>query len=230
LSSEWGIQMWSVLENDMPDLLRGALTTTALAVTGGAVALVTALLLGILLTSRHSLLRWSARCWVEVFRGVSALVLLFVCFYVLPRFGWPLSSFQAATLGLGLNIGAYGADIVKGAIESVPKGQVEASVALNMPTWMAMWRIILPQALVMMLPSLATNQVILLKATALASLIAVSELTANANRLALVDGNRNNLYLTILVIYFALSLTFSSAFRFVEKRMARRLHVRRASA
>ncbi|GAW49612.1 MULTISPECIES: amino acid ABC transporter permease [unclassified Nocardioides] len=222
--------MWSVLENNMPDLLRGALTTTALAVTGGAVALATALLLGILLTSRHRLLRWPARCWVEIFRGVSALVLLFVCFYVLPLFGWPLSSFQAATLGLGLNIGAYGADIVKGAIESVPKGQMEASVALNMPTWMAMWRIILPQALVMMLPSLATNQVILLKATALTSLIAVSELTANANRLALVDGNRNNLYLTILVIYFALSLTFSSAFRFVEKRMARRLHVRRASA
>jgi polar amino acid transport system permease protein len=186
--------------------------------------------LGICLTSRHRLLRWAARCWVELFRGVSALVLLFFCFYVLPLFGVSLTAFQAATLGLGINIGAYGADVVRGAIESVPKGQSEAAVALGMRPSLAVRRIILPQAVVMMLPSLATLQVILLKATALASLIAVTELTAAANRIALVDGHRDTLYLSILVIYFVISYGFSGMFRFTEKRLARHLHVYKASA
>ncbi|GAA2130503.1 amino acid ABC transporter permease [Nocardioides bigeumensis] len=222
--------MWAVLEAYAPDLARGALTTIVLALSGGAVALATALPLGICLTSRHRGVRWAARCWVELFRGVSALVLLFFCFYVLPLFAIPLTAFQAATIGLGVNIGAYGADVVRGAIESVPKGQMEASVALSMPPGMALRRIILPQALVMMLPSLATLQVILLKATALASLIAVTELTAEANRIALVDGHRDTLYLMILLIYFALSFIFSGMFRVAESHLSRRLHVHRVNA
>jgi polar amino acid transport system permease protein len=222
--------MWSDLEAYAPDLARGAWMTVVLALSGGAVALATALPLGICLTSRHRLLRWAARCWVELFRGVSALVLLFFCFYVLPLFGVSLTAFQAATLGLGINIGAYGADVVRGAIESVPRGQSEAAVALGMRPSLAVRRIILPQAVVMMLPSLATLQVILLKATALASLIAVTELTAAANRIALVDGHRDTLYLSILVIYFVISYGFSGMFRFTEKRLARHLHVYKASA
>ncbi|BCW86439.1 glutamine ABC transporter permease (plasmid) [Arthrobacter sp. NicSoilE8] len=222
--------MWTVLENYLPHLIRGTLTTITLALAGGAIAVATALPLGILLTSRNRMVRWIARCWVELFRGVSALILLFVCYYVLPLFGWPLSPFQAAALGLGVNIGAYGADAVRGAIESVPKGQREASIALSMSPRLTMWRIIFPQACVMILPSLGTLQVILLKGTALASLIAVTELTAEANQIALVVGNRDNLYLTILVIYFGISLLFSSAYRLSERRLSRRLHVRKVGA
>jgi polar amino acid transport system permease protein len=222
--------MWSDLEAYAPDLARGAWMTAVLALSGGAVAVATALPLGICLTSHHRPLRWAARCWVELFRGVSALVLLFFIFYVLPLFGVSMTAFQAATLGLGINIGAYGADVVRGAIQSVPKGQSEAAVALSMGPGLAMRRIILPQAVVMMLPSLATLQVILLKATALASLIAVTELTAAANRIALVDGHRDTLYLSILVIYFVMAYGFSGMFRLTEKRLSRRLHVYKVSA
>jgi polar amino acid transport system permease protein len=150
---------------------------------------------------------------------------LFFCFYVLPLMHVSLSSFEAAALGLGINIGAYGADVVRGAVDAVDKGQAEAALALNMRPSLTMRRIILPQAIVMALPSLASLQVILLKATALASLIAVTDLTAQANRIALVDGHRNGLYLTILIVYFVLAYIFSGLFRIFELRLSRRLHV-----
>jgi polar amino acid transport system permease protein len=216
--------MLSVIENYAPELARAALTTIILALTGGAVALATALPLGLALRSRIPAIRWAARSWVELFRGVSALVLLFFCFYVLPLLGVPLTSFQAATLGLGLNIGAYGADVVKGAIDAVDKGQSEAALALSMSSGLTMRRIILPQAVVMMLPSLATLQIILLKATALASLVAVTELTAQANQIGLIDGHRGGLYMVILVIYFVLAYLLSGVFRLLELRLSKRLH------
>jgi polar amino acid transport system permease protein len=222
--------MWDVLVEYGPSLGPAALTTLGLALEGGAVALATALPLGILLTSRHWAIRLLARCWVEVFRGVSTLVALFIFFYVLPLVGIPLPSFQAAALAIGLTIGAYGADVVRGAIESVPPGQSEASMALGMSRLLAMRRIVFPQAFVLMLPSLSSLQVLLLKATALASLVAVTDLTAEANRIALVHGHRNELYLMILVVYFAMAMLFSGSFRILEKRLSRRLHIRKVTA
>ncbi len=218
--------MLDVLWAHLPELADAAVQTTVLAVTGGAVALATAFPLGLALRSPFRLLRWACRVWVETFRGVSALVLLFFCFYVLPLMGLPLTPFQAATLGLGLNIGAYGAEVVRGAVDSVDKGQSEAALALGMSRALTMRRVILPQAVVMMLPSLATLQIILLKATALASLVAVTELTAQANQIGMVQGDRGSLFLIILVIYFGIATLFSSLFRMLEVRLASRIHVR----
>src|SRR3546814_7894014 len=90
--------------------------------------------------------------YIELFRVTSALVQLFWLFFVLPEFGIRLSEMTVAVLGLGLNVGAYGAEVVRGAIQAVPKGQWEAATALNMSYPLAMRRIILPQAVVAMLP------------------------------------------------------------------------------
>ena len=97
-----------------------------------------------------------ATVYVEIFRGTSALVQLFWLFFVLPQFGLTLPPFLVAVLALGLNVGAYGSEVVRGAILGVPRGQWEATTALNMTRGSALRRIILPQAFVVMIPPWAT--------------------------------------------------------------------------
>ena len=124
--------------------------------------------------------RWLATVYVEVFRGTSALVQLFWLFFVLPQFGLTLAPFLVAVLALGLNVGAYGSEVVRGAILGVPRGQWEATTALNMTRAAALRRIILPQAFVAMIPPWGNLFIELLKATSLVSLITLSDLTFRA--------------------------------------------------
>src|SRR4051812_5480819 len=124
--------------------------------------------------------RWLAGAFIEVFRGTSVVVQLFWFFFALPLLGLRLAPMEAAVLGLGLNQGAYGAEIVRGAIGSVARGQGEAAVALNMTPVLRMRRVILPQAIPRMLPPFGNVAIDTLKATALVSLVTVSDLTFRA--------------------------------------------------
>ena len=128
-------------------------------------------------------LRWLAVTYVEIFRGTSALVQLFWLFFVLPQFGISMEPFTVAVLGLGLNVGAYGAEVVRGAIQGVQRGQWEATTALNMTRWQVLRRIILPQAFVAMIPPWGNLFIELLKSTALVSLITLSDLAFRAQEL-----------------------------------------------
>src|SRR5581483_3269676 len=164
----------------MPGLLAGVWLTVQVTVVGCIVAVVLATIaaLGKLYGARP--LRWVATIYIEFFRGTSALVQLFWLFFVLPDFGISLDPFTVAVLGLGLNIGAYGAEVVRGAIQGVTRGQWEATVALNMSRAQALRRVILPQALVAMIPPWGNLFIELLKSTALVSLITLSDLTFRA--------------------------------------------------
>ncbi len=102
-------------------------------------------------------LRWLAVAYIEVFRGTSALVQLFWLFFVLPHFGITLAPLNVAILTLGLNVGAYGAEVVRGAVSAVPRGQWEATVALNLTRMQALRRVVLPQAVVSMIPPWAIS-------------------------------------------------------------------------
>jgi len=117
-----------------------------------AVAVAVAVLFGLMRLSRNPAVRGAATVYVEIFRGTSLLIQLFWIFFVLPIFGLNLDKFVAGFLAVGLNMGAYGAELVRGAILAVPTGQWEAAVALNMTSRKRMWRVILPQAFVIMLP------------------------------------------------------------------------------
>src|SRR3546814_9872146 len=112
-------------------------------------------------------LRWLAISYIELFRGTSALVQLFWLFFVLPHFGLTLPPLTVAVVALGLNVGAYGAEVVRGAIDAVPRGQWEATIALNMSRIEALRRVILPQAVVAMSPPWGNLFNETLKATAL---------------------------------------------------------------
>ena len=122
-------------------LASGAGVTLSLTLAGCALATVLALLAGTARMSRHRSVRWFAVSYIEVARGASAYVQLFWLFFVLPLMGLRLTSFQAAALTLGLVSGAYGAEIVRGALQTVPKGQIEAAIALNLPPFKRFWQI-----------------------------------------------------------------------------------------
>ena len=132
--------------------------------------------------SRLAILRWIAAAYVSVFRGTPALIQIFILYFGGPQIGIQLDSFSAGTIALGVNIGAYMTETIRGAIVSVDRGQTEAARTLGLSRWEAMRKVILPQAARMMIRPLGVNINALIKGTALVAPISVIELTYTAQR------------------------------------------------
>jgi polar amino acid transport system permease protein len=211
------------LSDLLPELLRGTWITLQVAAGGSAVALAAALIAAISRLYGSAPLRWLAAVYVETFRGTSALVQLFWLFFVLPHFGVTLSPMTVGIVALGLNVGAYGAEVVRGAIASVPAGQWEAAVALNLDRMQALRRIILPQALVTMIPPWGNLFIELLKATSLVSLITLSDLAFKAQQLNQNTLRTAEIFGIVLLIYLAISMLITTGMRALERRAARGL-------
>ncbi len=207
----------------LPELLRGALVTLEITAGGAVVAVAAALAAAIAKMYGPLPVRWLAVAYIEIFRGTSALVQLFWMFFVLPQFGVTLDPFTVGIAALGLNVGAYGAEVIRGAIQSVDRGQWEASTALNLSRMQALRRIILPQAFVAMIPPWGNLFIELLKGTALVSLITLADLTFKAQQM-----NQNTLktvpiFTLVLVMYLAISLVITTLMRTLERRAGRGL-------
>jgi polar amino acid transport system permease protein len=203
----------------LPPLLEGAWVTVQITVAACALAVVCGLFAGLAKMSPWWPVRWLAIAYIEVFRGTSALVQLFWLFFVLPHFGITLDPIPVAILALGLNVGAYGAEVVRGAVLAVPRGQYEASIALNMRSLTRMRRIILPQALVAMIPPWGNLFIELLKATALVSLITVGDLTFRAYQLNQATLQTVQIFLLVLFMYLGIALVITYLMRSLERRM-----------
>jgi polar amino acid transport system permease protein len=209
---------------DSHELLRqGAWITIQLTVYGSALALVLALMFGLAGTSRHRAVRVLNRVYVEFFRGSPALVLMFWFFYSLPLVGLRFEPMFAAVLALGLNVGAYGAEVVRGAIQSVPRAQYEATVALNFRPFQRMRRVLLPQAVALMLPPFGNLLIELMKGTALVSLITIGDLLFKARQIQSNTGETIWTFSIILVIYFVIAQVLQLAVRYAERRVDRML-------
>jgi polar amino acid transport system permease protein len=207
----------------VPPLVDGLVVTVELTLGGAAIAVGAAFLAGLGRLSGHRWLRYPAIAYIEIFRGTSALVQLFWFYFVLPLFGLNISAMAAGMLALGLNTGAYGAEVVRGAIQAVPRGQREAAVALNMTRAQTLARIIVPQALIAMLPPAGNLLIELLKNTSLVSLIAIAELTFRAQALRAATLQTGEIFVLILILYFAVSLAIMGMVRWLEGRLARGL-------
>lgn len=204
-------------------ILKGAWVAVELTVMGAALASVFAFLAGLGRLSRHAWVRWLATVYIEFFRGTSIFVQLFWIYFVLPLTGIELTPLQAGVMALGLNVGAYGAEVVRGAILAVPKDQYEATTALNLTRRQRMRHVILPQALPLMLPTFGNNTIELLKATSVVSLISLSDMTFQAQVVRSQTGSTLIPFVAILLIYFALSLCIAGGVRWVERRVTRGL-------
>lgn len=202
----------------------GTIVTAQQTVLAIVVAVSIAVLMGLMRLSHHLLVRGVATVYIEIFRGTSLLVQLFWIFFVLPLFGLPLEKFTAGFLAVGMNLGAYGAEVVRGAIQSVPRGQYEAALALNMSPATRMRRIIFPQALVLMLPPWGNLLIELLKGTALVALISVTDLMFEAKQINGSTFLSIEAFGTALIIYYVMArLVISPSMRWFELVLARRM-------
>jgi polar amino acid transport system permease protein len=207
------------LRTHVPALIGGLRVTLQLTLGGACLALLVSLAAGLSRRSARAWLRWPANAYVEVFRGTSAMVQLFWFYFALPFFGVSLPALITGVLVLGLNSGAYGAEIVRSAVDHVPHGQWEASRALNLSERQAMWRIIVPQALPMMLPPAGNLLIELMKNTALVSLITLSELTFTAQVQRAATLETVPLFALTLLIYFLVAQALLSGMRRIERNL-----------
>lgn len=218
------MSLFEFLSQYWPRLLSGTGVTVAQFLLGAAFTVLLALVFGLMKMSRNKLVKASAVTYIEIFRGTSLLVQLYWIFFVLPLFGVTLEKFTAGWVAIGLNAGAYGAELVRGGIMSVPKGQWEAATVINMSGARRMWRIILPQALVNMLPAWGNLMVEILKGTALVSLISVTDLMFQAKQINASTYMSAQIFGTALIIYYILARFMLTPFmRWLEGYMARKL-------
>lgn len=205
-------------------LFSGTLITIVLTVLASLLAMAIALAAGLMKLSRSLAVRGLATVYIEIFRGTSLLVQLYWIFFVLPLFGITLEKFTAGFVAVGMNLGAYGAELVRGAIQSVPRGQWEAAQALNMSPAKRMVRVILPQALLIMLPSWGNLLIELLKGTALVALIAVADLMFQAKQINGTTFMSAESFGTALIIYYILArFMITPSMRWLERFMQRKL-------
>lgn len=205
--------------DELPQLLLGLEVTIKVTLGGAVLAVVAAFTAALGKMYAPAPLRWLATAYIEVFRGTSALVQLFWLFFVLPHFGITLEPMTVGIMALGLNVGAYGAEVVRGAIGGVARGQWEAATALNMSRSQALRRIILPQALLAMIPPWGNLFIELLKATSLVSLITLADLTFKAQQINQSTLRTTEVFSLVLLMYLALAVLITVGTRALERRL-----------
>ncbi|NIQ00119.1 MAG: ectoine/hydroxyectoine ABC transporter permease subunit EhuC [Nitrospinaceae bacterium] len=207
------------LMNLLPELLNGLKITLLLTFGAVGVALLASFTAGLGRLSHNPLFKGLATVYVEVFRGTSALVQLFWVYFALPLVGIKVDAMTAGILVLGLNTGSYGAEVVRGAILAVPKGQYEAAYALSFSDRMILWRIIMPQAIIAMLPPFGNLAIELLKNTALVSMITLGDLTFKAQTLRAATLQSAQIFIWVLLIYFLVAQAINFSIRALERKL-----------
>ncbi|WP_198087990.1 amino acid ABC transporter permease [Variovorax sp. E3] len=203
-----------------PDLLRGALVTVEITACALALGCVLGLLVGIgRLNPKRRWLYGFCTAYVAAIRGTPLLVQLFILFFGLPHFGILLPAFLCGVLGLGVYSGAYVSEIVRGAIQSIDKGQTMAAQSLGMTPGVAMRQIVLPQAVVRMIPPLGNEFIALIKNSALVSLLTIHDVMHEGQKIISVSYRSLEVYLAIAVVYFVLTGTMSLVLRHFEQRL-----------
>lgn len=211
------------LKEALPYLTDGVVTTLQLSLGGAALAFVVSVTLGLLSIAPVGFVRWVSTVVVEFFRGTSLVVQLFWLYYVLPLFGVSMDAVLTGIIALGLNYGAYGAEIVRGSINAVDKGQWEGATALNMSPFTRMRRVIWPQAWALMLSGYNNLLVMLIKGTAVALFISLHDLAFQVDQLKRDTGSTLFAYGVGFLIYYVIALVGSKGVRLLEKRARRKL-------
>ena len=205
----------------LPNLMKGALVTLWLTIGAGLVCLAVSFTVGVARTARHRAIAWTANIYVEFFRGTSVLVQMFWIFFALPLFGIFIEPVTAGILALGLNTGAYGAEIVRGAVQAVPRDQIEAAIALNYTRWQRLRHVVFPQALLIMMPPLGNLGIDCVKISATVSLITISDLAFEANLFRQSSGSNLIPFLSILVVYYVYSTAIAHGALGLERWLAK---------
>lgn len=202
------------------ELLHGAFVT--IEVTLGAIILgcLIGLVIGLgRLDPRRRVVFGLCTAYVSFIRGTPLLVQLFIWFFGLPHFGLNFPAFFCGIVGMGIYSGAYVSEIVRGAIQSIERGQMEAARSLGMPYRMAMREIVVPQAVVRMIPPLGNEFIALIKNSSLVSLLTIADLTHEGQKIISTSYRSLEVYLAIALVYFVLTNLTGLGLRLVERRL-----------
>lgn len=188
-----------------------------------AVSLVTTLLFGLVVAvmrmSPIKPVKWLAQAYIEIFRGTPLLVQVLVLFAALPILtGWFLTSFQTAVLAMTLNAGSYMAENYRSGLEAVPVGQREAAASLGMGPLLAFRRVVLPQAIKIVLPAIGNTMTGILLATSFIFLVGLQDMMARANLILWQTGDFS-IYMLVTIIYVAIGLVFVWGTKYMEARL-----------
>ncbi|MGN6549887.1 MAG: ectoine/hydroxyectoine ABC transporter permease subunit EhuC [Pararhizobium sp.] len=211
----------------------GAWVTVQLTVFSTILGAALAFASGIGKLSHNWLIKGISVVYIEIFRGTSLLVQLFWLYFALPIAGnavgldLRLPPVIAGVLALGLNIGAYGAEVVRGAIQAVPRDQYEAARALNFTPRQTLWHVSIPQAVPEMMPPCGNLAIQNLKDTALVSLISLSDLAFRAEQIRNFTQDSVTVYTMVLFMYFGMALVLSGIMKLLENSVGRWKAVRR---
>jgi len=213
---------WHLALGSLGPIAAGAIRgTIPLALFSFAGGMAIAVLVALMRLSRDRGLVAVARVYVSVIRGTPLLVQLFVVFYGLPSLGLVIDPWPSAIVAFSLNVGGYASEVVRAAILSVPKGQWEAAYVIGMARRTALRRIILPQAARVSVPPLSNSFIALVKDTSLASLILVTELFREAQKVAAFSQEFMLLYLEAAIVYWVICLALSAGQSAIERRLER---------
>lgn len=201
----------------LPLIAQGALVTLKIAAMSLVAAILVSFIVGTARLARANAIRLLALVFLEIFRGTSLVVQLFFFYFILPLYDLRLSAEATAVLAIGLNLGAYGSEIVRSAITSIGKGQIEAAQSLSLPPWITFSRVILPQALMIMLPSFGNLAIEIAKATALVSLITITDLTQTGHNLINATGETALVWLIVLLTYLLINTPLNLFVAWAEK-------------
>jgi polar amino acid transport system permease protein len=202
------------------DILHGAAVTIEVTAASLIVSCVLGLLIGIgRLAPRRSVLYGACSTYVTFFRGTPLLVQLFLLFFGLPQFNIMLPAFVCGVIGLGLYSASYVSEIVRGAIQSIDRGQLEAARSIGMSSSLAMRTVILPQAVVRMIPPLGNEFIALIKNSALVSLLTIDDLMHEGQKIISVTYRSLEVYLVIALVYLVLTSTTNYLLQRAERRL-----------
>ena len=222
---------WRIIFESIPDLLGGAVLTVQLVVFSGIVGLFFGLILALLRLSKHWTVQIIPFFYIFFFRGTPLLVQIFLIYYGLGQFEWVRQSFlwepvlsQAywcAIIAFTLNTSAYLAEIIRGAIQAIPIGELEAADAMGLSKWKKLTRITLPRAFGIVIPAYSNEVIFMLKGSALASTIALMDITGVARTISSRTYTNIELFFAAGIVYLLLSWVILFSFRLFEKRMNR---------
>ncbi len=209
-----------VLIQSLPYLAKGAVQTVWMALMSIAIGTALGLVLGLLSTSRIAALRWLIDAYIFATRGIPVLVLMFITYYAFPALGYRVSSYTAVTVALVLYSGAFYTDIVRGALQAVPRGQTEAAKSLGIRRGWIVIDILLPQAVRSSIPPWLNTSIVMVKSTSYSAIVGGWELTYAAREVVERTLATFEIFGAVMLFYFVICYPLSLLSRRLEKRTA----------
>ncbi|GLK56583.1 His/Glu/Gln/Arg/opine family amino acid ABC transporter permease subunit [Methylopila capsulata] len=210
---------WAVVEMAIPLLAEGTVTTLRIASLAALLGLTGGVALGLVSLGGWPWARWLVRAYVDFIRGTPLLIQIFIVFFGLPLMGWRPGEFWSGVIALSLNCAAYVAEVVRGTVGAVEKGQTEAAKSIGMTQGRILLYVLLPQSIRPMMPALTNDVITLLKNTSLLSVISVYELTRSGQAIIATHFAPLEIFALLAIYYYAIISVLSWISRVIERRL-----------